>query len=200
MKALFGVAEAVPISRVMRDYRGWILPLVALLLVNIAVLVLVVVPLFATADAGERRATAAAESLRAAQAELAAAEGVRDGSEQAARDLDRFYGEILPSDVAAARRVAHLKLSQMAREHDVTFQRSASSPEEIRGSTLERLRVSYALAGTYDDVRAFIYEIETAPDFLVIENVYLSEGAGEQAPLTLTLELSTFYRAARRAP
>jgi Tfp pilus assembly protein PilO len=200
MKALFGVADAVPLTRVMRDYRGWVLPLLALLAVNLGVLMLVVVPLFATADEGERRATTAAETLRAAQAELAAAEGVRDGSDQAARDLDRFYGEILPTDVAAARRVAHLKLSQLAREHDVKFQRSASSPEEIRDSTLERLRVSYALAGTYDNVRAFIYDIETAPDFLVIENVYLSEGSDEQAPLTLTLELSTFYRGARRAP
>jgi hypothetical protein len=70
----------------------------------------------------------------------------------------------------------------MARERNVRFQRSAASPEELRESTLERLRVSYALAGDYDDIRSLIYDIETAPDFLVIENVFLSEGEDEQAP------------------
>ena len=122
-----------------------------------------------------------------------------NGSAQAAKDLDRFYKEILPTDVGAARRLTHLKLSQMARERNVTFQRSAATPEQLRDSTLERLRVSYALAGDYDDIRAFIYDLETTPDFIVVENVFLSEGGDEQ-PLILTLELSTYYRAGSNAP
>ena len=200
MKALFGMAEAVPLSRVARDYRLWLIVLLIGLAANIAVLTLVVLPLSRSAAATSERAARAAQTLGEARAELKAAEQTRDGSAQAARDLDRFYREVLPTDVGAARRLTHLKLSQMARERNVTFQRSAASPEELRDSTLERLRVSYALAGDYDDVRSLIYDIETAPDFLVIENVFLSEGQDEQAPLTLTLELSTYYRAARNAP
>jgi Tfp pilus assembly protein PilO len=200
MKALFGMAEAVPLSRVARDYRVWIVALVLTFVGNLAALILLVLPLSASADATSARATRAAETLAAARADLQAAEQTRDGSAQAAKDLDRFYGEILPADVAAARRLTHLKLSQMARERNVRFQRSAASPEEMRESSLERLRVSYALVGDYDDIRALIYDIETAPDFLVIENVFLSEGQDEQAPLTLTLELSTYYRAVRHAP
>ena len=196
MKALFGMAEAVPLSRVARDYRLWLVALVLGLAMNIAALTVFVLPLSASADATAARAARAAQTLEEARADLKAAEQTRDGSAQAARDLDRFYGEILPADVGAARRLTHLKLSQMARERNVRFQRSAASPEELRESTLERLRVSYALAGDYDDIRSLIYDIETAPDFLVIENVFLSEGEDEQAPLTLTLELSTYYRAA----
>ena len=199
MKALFGMAEAVPLSRVARDYRLWLVALVLGLAVNIAALTVFVLPLSASADATAARAARAAQTLEEARADLKAAEQTRDGSAQAARDLDRFYGEILPADVGAARRLTHLKLSQMARERNVRFQRSAASPEELRESTLERLRVSYALAGDYDDIRSLIYDIETAPDFLVIENVFLSEGEDEQAPLTLTLELSTYYRAAGNA-
>jgi Tfp pilus assembly protein PilO len=200
MKALFGMAEAVPLSRVARDYRVWIVALVVTLIANLVALILVVLPLSASADATSARAARAAETLAAARADLQAAEQTRDGSAQAAKDLDLFYGEILPADVAEARRLTHLKLSQMARERNVRFQRSAASPEEVRDSSLERLRMSYALAGDYDDIRALIYDIETAPDFLIIENVFLSEGQDEQAPLTLTLELSTYYRAARNAP
>lgn len=200
MKALFGMAGAVPLSRVAGDYRAWIVTLVVALAANVVALTLFVLPLSKSADATGARATRAAENLETARADLKAAEQTRDGSAQAARDLDRFYKEILPADVGAARRLTHLKLSQMARERNVTFQRSAASPEELRDSSLERLRVSYALAGDYDDIRALIYDIETAPDFLVIENVFLSEGDDEQAPLTLTLELSTYYRAASNAP
>jgi Tfp pilus assembly protein PilO len=200
MKAQFGMADAVPLSRVVGDYRFWILPVALALVANIAVLLFVVLPLSVSTDAGARRATEAIEARTAAAAELQAAEQTRDGQAQAARDLDRFYGEVLPADVAAARRLTHLKLSQMAREHDVRFQRSSAAPEEVRGSSLERLRVSYALEGSYEDIRAFIYEIETAPDFLVIDNVFLAEGSVDQAPLTLTLDLSTFYRVTRDAP
>ncbi len=200
MKAQFGMADAVPLSRVAGDYRFWILPVALALVANMAVLLFVVLPLSVSTDAGARRAAEAIEARTAAAAELQAAEQTRDGQAQAARDLDRFYGEVLPADVAAARRLTHLKLSQMAREHDVRFQRSSAAPEEVRGSPLERLRVSYALEGSYEDIRAFIYEIETAPDFLVIDNVFLAEGSVDQAPLTLTLDLSTFYRVSRDAP
>jgi Tfp pilus assembly protein PilO len=196
MRALFGTAEAVPLSRVVREYRIWIVVLALGLAANILALALVVRPLWASADATSVRAARAAETLAAAQADLKAAEQTRDGSAQAAVDLEKFYGAILPADVAAARRLTHLKLSQMARERNVSFQRSSSSPEQLRDSTLERLRVSYTLNGDYDDIRALIYDIETATDFLVIENVFLSEGQDERAPLMLTLDVSTYYKAA----
>jgi len=199
VRALFGMAESVPLSRVTRDYRSWILVLGVALAANVGVLMFVVLPMFSAADAVDRRAASAADDLAAARAELVAAEQTRDGSAQAATDLERFYGEVLPADVAAARRITHLKLSQMARDHGVTFQRSAAAPEDIRDSSLRRLRVSYALAGEYDDIRALIYDIETAADFLVIDNVFLSEGADQGAPLTLTLELSTYYQATPHA-
>ena len=199
MKALFGMAESVPLSRVTRDYRSWIVVLGLALAANIGVLALIVVPMFTAADAVDQRAAAAAAALSAAQAELAAAEQTRDGSAQAAKDLQRFYGEVLPADVAAARRITHLKISQMAREHDVTFERSAASPEEVRDSSLRRLRVSYALAGDYRDIRALIFDIETAPEFVVIDNIFLAEGEDEGGPLTLTLDVSTFFRATPHA-
>jgi hypothetical protein len=50
------------------------------------------------------------------------------------------------------------------------------------------------LAGDYDDIRAFIYELETDPAFVVIDNVVLAEGVAN-APLSLAMELSTYYRA-----
>ena len=89
MKALFGMAEAVPMSRVLSDYRAWLIALVLGLVGSVAALILVVLPLFASADAASARATRANETLAAARAELQASEQTRDGSAQAAKVLEK---------------------------------------------------------------------------------------------------------------
>jgi hypothetical protein len=54
------------------------------------------------------------------------------------------------------------------------------------------------LQGDYESIRAFIYELEQAPQFVVIDQVTLLE-AEEGEPVTLTVTLSTFYREANAA-
>jgi Tfp pilus assembly protein PilO len=199
MKALFAVASTVPLARVLRDHRRWVFPLTLVLAINAGVLIFVVLPLTQAVRLSESRAQTASQAMAAAAADLKAAEAQRDGQVQASSDLDRFYRQVLPVDVSAARRITNLKLAQLARKHNVQFQRSSANPEESRGSDLERLKVSYEFSGDYDDVRQLIYDIETAPDFIVIDNMALGEGQDAQAPLSLMLELSTYYRMAPHA-
>ena len=194
MRALFTYGADVPARRAIAEHRRWLLPLGLVLAINLAVLTLVVLPLRQSVQSGTSRAQASGQSLREAMADLKDAEATRDGQAQASADLDRFYASVLPADMSTARRMTHLKLSQLARSHDVTFQGGAASTEALRGSTLERLKVNYALTGDWDDIRQMIYEIETGPDFVVIDNVRLVEGSETNAPLSLTLELSTYYR------
>ena len=61
-------------------------------------------------------------------------------------------------------------------------------------STLTRLQIQMVLAGTYADMRDFIYQLETAPEFVVIDNVQLAEGGDGGGSLVVTLDLSTYYR------
>ena len=194
MKALFAYAVEVPWSRVIADHRRWLVPVGIVLAINVIVLVGIVMPMRQSVASGTEQASGSAEALNAAMAELREAEATRDGQTQASKDLDRFYIDVLPSNFAAARRMTQLKLAQMARSHGVTFERGATTPETVRESNLERLRVSCELSGDWDDIRELIYEIETGPDFIVIDNVALSEGENANAPLALTLELSTYYR------
>ncbi len=49
------------------------------------------------------------------------------------------------------------------------------------------------LAGEYEDIRQFVYELETAPEFILIEEVILSQGDESEAELVLTLGVSTYY-------
>jgi hypothetical protein len=53
--------------------------------------------------------------------------------------------------------------------------------------------MTMVLAGSYQDVRQFIHQLETAPEFVVIEDVALVQGEERTAPLVLTLQMATYY-------
>jgi len=194
MKALFTFGAEVPASRVIADHRRWLIPVGVVLAINVIVLMAVVLPLRQSVQSGSSRAEASAQSLREAMADFKDAEATRDGQTQASADLVRFYADVLPADISTARRITNLKFQQLARSHDVIFQSGAATTEELRESTLERLHVNYSLSGDWDDIRQLIYDLETGPEFIVIDNVQLVEGSQTDAPLSLTLDLSTYYR------
>ena len=49
------------------------------------------------------------------------------------------------------------------------------------------------LRGDYENLRRFIYDVETSQEFVIIDDVTLVQPDAAM-PLTLTLELSTYYR------
>ena len=194
MKALYSVTGQVPLARIVGEHRTALLPLGLVLAANIIALVAVVYPLGQRVSSNEQRAeTAERQSIQAA-ADFRRAETLRDAQTQATRDLETFYAEVLPSNVGAARRILQLRLQQMAREHGVLYQGSGTIEEAIRDSTLLRLTMSVRLAGEYDDIRAFLYDLERSNDFVVVDNIKLAEGNEPNAPLTVFLQVSTYYR------
>jgi hypothetical protein len=188
-------SRAAVARRVLADYRAWIWPLGLLLAANLIVVVLAVVPMSRAVGAAETRARLAGVEASEAAAELKAVTATRDGRDAATRELAVFYRDVLPGDVSSARRLLQLRLAQLARSHDVAFARSAASPETIRGSDLARLRVSAELSGRYEDIRQFLYALETAKDFVIVESVVLAEGDELSSPLDLTLNVATYYKA-----
>lgn len=195
MKALAAFGR-VPFSRVMQEHRAWVLPLVIVLLVNVGLLVGAVLPLARSAASSEQRAEAARQALAAAEDDFKAAEAMRDGQSAATRDLDTFYSEVLPKDSRVAARMTHLRLAQLAEKHGVRYERMSASPTRERDSSLEVLSVQMGLSGEYDAIRAFLHELETSPDFVIIDNMILSEdGEADSEGLALTLDLSTYYLA-----
>lgn len=194
MKAIFNVGSSVPVARVLREHRTALVPLGIVLGINLIVLMAVVLPLSRRVIGNEARAGNAERAMAIAEAEFRQTEVLREGKTRASADLETFYRQVLPSDAAAARRITHFKSQQRAREHDVRYERGATDEESIDDSVLKRQTVSMTLSGDYDDIRAFIYTLETSPDFVVIDNVAIAEGTGVNAPLSLSLDLSTYYR------
>lgn len=195
MKALYSVTGQVPLARIIREYRAVLLPLGIVLAANLIALVAVVLPLSARVSSNEQRAEAAERQRAQAGADFQRAEALRQAQTQATVDLETFYAQVLPANVTAARRIMQLRLQQTAREHDLHYQGSGTTEEALRDSNLLRLTMSVRLAGEYDDIRAFIYELETSPDFVVIDDVALALGTALDAPLAVSMQVSTYYRA-----
>jgi Tfp pilus assembly protein PilO len=195
MKALYSVTGRVPWARIAAEHRTALLPLAVVLAANLVALAAVVYPLGQRVSTNEQRAEMAERQRVQAAAEFRRAETLRDSQTQATKDLETFYAEVLPSNVGAARRVLQLRLQQMAREHGVLYQGSGTIEESIRGSSLLRLTMSVRLAGEYDDIRSFLYDLERSTDFVVVDNIKLAEGTEPDAPLAVFLRVSTYYRA-----
>ena len=183
--------------RVVAEHRRTVYGLLAGVVANIAVYSFVVYPLQSNVANVEQRTRAAENALAAAQAEHALANGTLTGKDRAVKELDAFYTSVLAPDLAGARRLTFARLARLAAQSRLGFDRRKYDAVVERGSSLTRLKVTMELTGSYANVRQFVHEIETAPEFVVIDNVALSERDDSDTPLRLTLELSTYYRNAR---
>jgi Tfp pilus assembly protein PilO len=181
------------VRRVLKEHRRLVVPLVIGLVANVIAYIVVVYPLSRRVATIAERDQAAEQALAQARREYAQASGTLTGKAKATTELTTFYNDVLPHDLSGARRLTYLRLAQLAREANLRLESGSYEPVAERDSTLTRLKIELELSGTYSDMRAFIHQLEIAPEFVVIDNVELSEGA-ESGALGVMLELSTYYR------
>jgi hypothetical protein len=186
--------------RIFLEKRSILVPLGLTLLANIALYGLFVHPLAARSASAADRASAAVKSLRAAEREVAAARALVSGKSLAAEQLATFYEKVLPSNLSAARRITY-EVPVLAHKAKVKFEAKVMDRELVKDpgresakdAHLERLKSRVVLQGDYEAIRQFVYDLETADQFIIIDDVSLTQ-ADSDKPLTLTLELSTYYR------
>lgn len=182
------------LQRVIAEHRRAVYALVAGVVINVLVYAFFVYPLQSDVANVEQRTRAAEEALAAAQADYARANGTLTGKDRALKELDTFYGSVLAKDLTGARRLTFARLAQLAAKSRLDLERRKYEPVVERGSNLTRLKVTMDLAGSYADIRDFIHEIEASPEFVVIDDVGLTEGVQSDRALRLTLQLSTYFR------
>jgi Tfp pilus assembly protein PilO len=183
------------VRRVLHEHRRTVVPLLVALVINLLAYAFIVYPLSQQVADVAGRDVRAAQALQAARQEHAQAAGTLTGKDQAATELATFYRSVLPSDVSSARRLVYLRLHQLAREAGLRYSRMSNEIKEERTSTLTRLMTEMELAGSYASMRSFIHQLETAPEFVVIDNVELTED-DQGGELKVKLELSTYFRTA----
>jgi Tfp pilus assembly protein PilO len=182
------------LSRAFAEKRRFIVPIAVAFVVNLLIYAVVIYPRTSSAGALEHRAQQAAMARARAAADLRDAEAMRTGQERAAQQLTRFYDSVLPKGQDGARRITYRRLATLADESNLDYDRRTIAIKQDRESALEQMDVTMVLEGEYRDVRRFIHKLETAPEFVVIEDVGLVQDE-KNAPLTLTVRLSTYYKA-----
>ena len=181
-------------KRILREKRALIIPVALGVIVNIAAYALWVYPLGVKSAGAANRAAMAAQSLQAAERDHAAARELVAGQSRADQELSTFFDKVLPADLPSARRLTYTSLPALAKKASVKFlDRRFEVETPLKNARLGLLKVRTQWQCDYESFRQFIYELESAPPFVIIDDVSLSQ-SDQTKPLTLILQLSTYYR------
>jgi Tfp pilus assembly protein PilO len=185
------------VRRVIEEHRRTVMAMAAVLVINVLAYALVVYPLSRQVADVAGRDTSATAALRDARRAHDLAAGTLTGKDRAATQLATFYKSVLPGNVSSARRLTFLPVFQLASESGLTIGHTTYTYDEQRDpkSTLSRLDAKIDLSGSYAEMRSFVHQLEVAPEFVVIDNIELSED-DTGGDLNVKLELSTYFRTA----
>jgi Tfp pilus assembly protein PilO len=185
--------------RVFEERRGVVLPLLVFVIANAAILALAVLPLRRSVVGYEEQSREQAMKLTQARTDNKNATAAKARKEEADLELKKFYSSVLPSDQASSMRLVLFWVSQAARDARVTFASSTAGSEVIRESRLQKVKCHVILRGDYQDIRKFLYVLETAQQFVVVENVELAQSGqtgaaqGNQGALEVGLDVATYF-------
>lgn len=184
-------------KRVLLEKRLLVIPLALGLLLNVIAYIAIVRPLGVKAAGVADRAATARRSVATAERDFANAQELVAGKTRADEELSTFYDKVLPADLSAARRLTFTSVPELARKHNVKFlDRHSDVEAEVRDTQVGRVKIRMGLSGDYESLRQFIFDLESGPEFVIIDVVTLMQSDPEK-PLSLALELSTYYKLAR---
>jgi hypothetical protein len=181
-------------KRILNEKRALLVPLILGLIGNIAAYALWVYPLSVKSAGAADRAAAAARSLQLADRELAAARELVTGKSRADQELTTFFEKVLAPSLPAARDLTYATLPSLAKKSNVRLlDRRFEVGKTEKNARLGLLKVHTAWQCDYESFRQFIYALESAPPFVIIDDVSLAQNDPTK-PLMLIIELSTYYR------
>ena len=183
------------LGRVLDEKRSIVFPLGLAVIANVLLYGLVVFPLGRHVSSAEIDARTQHEQLNKARLDYQSAKATVTGKQQADAALQKFYKDVLPAEQGLARKLTYTRLAQLAREANVQLEHGSNVVKREKDSDLSKLTTIYTLTGDYRDVRRFIYSLETAPEFIVLENISLTSAGDQQSrSLAMNLEIATYFR------
>lgn len=182
------------VRRIVQENRRVVYILAAALVINAALYALVVYPLSQRVTSGEQEAGESTRALVAARKTFDSARGTVSGKREADAELVKFYEDVLPPDLSGARRVLYPRLDQLARKANLTLGAYRFHLDANPIGDLRKITMTMNLTGDYSSVRRFIHELETAPEFLVLESVAVTAAAEGDRRLNVVAQVATYYR------
>ena len=188
--------------RMYDERRKVMLPLVAFLIASVAIFALAVVPLRHSVTSDEAEAQDATLRLAHARLDNKNATNARARKEEADQELKKFYAEVLPGDQAKSVNLVLFWVNQAAKEARVQLESGQTDAAALHDSTLARVACHFTLRGDYQDIRRFLYKLETAQQFVIIEKVELAQQgttlANQSGALEVGLDVATYFRGSPR--
>jgi Tfp pilus assembly protein PilO len=183
------------LARVTAEKRRLIVPLGLAIVVNAILYAVVALPLGHQVANAQAEQQTQREELYRARMDDKAAKATITGKQQADAALQEFYKDVLPANQDVARKLTYTRLAQLAKQANVKLEHGTNSVKHEKGSVLSKLTTTYTLTGEYRDVRRFVYALETAPEFIVLENIGLTASTEPQArTLAMSLDIATYFR------
>lgn len=179
--------------RILHEKRALVFPLVIALAANVFAYALIVRPLQMKSAGAADRARQTAVALAAAESDLAQARSLVGGKSEADQELASFYQKVLPGDLTTARRLTYASLPELAKKTGVRYDaRTANNEDTEKTTKLGHMKLKMVLQGDYRNIRQFIYELESAPEFVIIDDLTIAERTPGE-PQTLTINMSTYF-------
>jgi hypothetical protein len=182
--------------RIFDERRGVLLPLIVALVANVAALVVAVLPLRAAVSTAEAESIEAMQQLGEARRLERQVTQARTSRETANVELRRFYADVLPRDFATVQKTMNLWVAEAAQATGLVFGGSRFDWDEIRDSKLSRASSRITLRGSYPNIRRFLHAVETAEEFVVVEQVELAQQDDQPTaggPLEVSLDVATYF-------
>jgi Tfp pilus assembly protein PilO len=116
----------------------------------------------------------------------------------ARRDLNQVWS-VLPDERDFA--PLALGITEEAKRNRVTLPALSYKTEPTLVAHTSKGLLQGSMSGRYEDLRQFIYELETADELVFIEDLELAKSdGGQNQPLTFTIKIATYLRAESARP
>ena len=185
--------------RVILENRFTSFLIVGLFSADIALVSLVISPWSERVERSSQRADLGMSNRELALRELRQAQATLDGQNMATAELQRFYSDVLEKDLATARSVSSETLAQLSSRYGLVMERRTTSIDSESSGSLKRLNIAVRLEGRYENMRRFLYALETGSDFIVIEEISLTDSRSADSLQVLTLGLATYFYESQQA-
>lgn len=174
--------------------RSLVIPLLVLLGLHVVVFAAYTFPRTLQVRSATSRAAAARIEVEQARKEVAELENRADAIKANAADAERFYTSVAPPRTQVLAVVEDVE--RMAREPGLKPGTRAFSTSEASDPRLVRVKVTLPLAGSYEQLVAFLGRVERSKHFLTVDRISLR--GDEEKSANLQVELSAYFRSEGR--
>ncbi len=174
-----------------RMLKLW-LPGLLLLIANLAVLSTYRFLLAGQTQMRSSRVERLSAELADLEAHSQALEEIRGRAEINRYRVEEFYGRWLSSEADRLTQVI-AEVKRMARSAGVNTSGFRYPDEALEDFELVRRTLVFSVDGSYQQIRRFIHSVERSEQFLIVEEIGVSDSGGAEEKIKVRLGVSTLF-------